>query len=191
MKRAVFIDRDGVINRKAEEGAYVTRWEDFHMLPGVAEAISLLDRAGWSVIVISNQRCVAKGLLTIAQLEAIHQKMLEELSRSGANLGGIYYCPHDKEPPCSCRKPSPGMLLTAAQEHQIDLTLSWIIGDSDSDIAAGRRAGCGTVRIIAELPAESESADCFARSLLEASEKVLTATDRIPRKIRPESGLRY
>jgi len=191
MKRAVFIDRDGVINRKAEEGAYVTRWEDFHMLPGVAEAISLLDRAGWSVIVISNQRCVAKGLLTITELEAIHQKMLEELSRSGANLGGIYYCPHDKEPPCSCRKPSPGMLLTAAQEHQIDLTLSWIIGDSDSDIAAGRRAGCGTVRIIAELPAESESADCFARSLLEASEKVLTATDRIPRKIRPESGLRY
>src|SRR6266478_1107474 len=191
MKRAVFLDRDGVINHKAAEGEYVTRWEDFHFLPGAVEAISSLDRAGWSVIVISNQRCVAKGLLTIAELEAIHQKMLEELSRSGANLGGIYYCPHDKEPPCSCRKPSPGMLLTAAQEHQIDLTLSWIIGDSDSYIEAGRRAGCGTVRIIAELPDESESADCFARSLLEASEKVLTATDRIPRKIRPESGLRY
>lgn len=191
MKRAVFIDRDGVINRKAEEGAYVTRWEDFHLLPGVAEAISLLDRAGWSVIVISNQRCVAKGLLTIAELEAIHQKMLEELARSGAKLHGIYYCPHDKEPPCSCRKPSPGMLLKAAQEHQIDLTSSWIVGDSDSDIEAGRRAGCGTVRIIADPPEESESADYFARSLLEASEKVLTAADKIPRKIRPESGLWY
>jgi len=185
MKRAVFLDRDGVINRKAAEGAYITRWEDFHLLPGAAEAISLLDRAGWSVIVISNQRCVAKGLLTIAELEAIHQKMRAELARSGAKLDGIYYCPHEKEPPCSCRKPSHGMLLTAAQEHQIDLSSSWIVGDSESDIEAGRRAGCSTVRIIADLPAESEGADCFARSLLEASERVLTAPDKIARKIRP------
>jgi D-glycero-D-manno-heptose 1,7-bisphosphate phosphatase len=184
MKRAVFLDRDGVINRKAAEGEYVTRWEDFHFLPGVAEAISSLDRAGWSVIVISNQRCVAKGLLTIAELEAIHQKMLEELARSGAKLDGIYYCPHDKEPPCACRKPSPRMLLRAAQEHQIDLTSSWMVGDSESDIEAGKRAGCGTIRIVADLPAKSESADCFARSLLEACERVLTATDKIPsRKI--------
>ena len=180
MKRAVFLDRDGVINRKAAEGQYVTRWEDFHFLPGVAEAISLLDRAGWSVIVISNQRCVAKGLLTIAELETIHRKMLEELARSGAKLDGIYYCPHDKEPPCSCRKPSPGMLLMAAQEHQIDLTSSWMVGDSDSDIEAAKRAGCGAVRIVADLPAKSESADCFARSLLEASQRLLAATGKIP-----------
>jgi histidinol-phosphate phosphatase family protein len=180
MKRAVFLDRDGVINRKAAEGQYVTRWEDFHFLPGVAEAISLLNRAGWSVIVISNQRCVAKGLLTIAELETIHQKMLEELARSGANLDGIYYCPHDKESACSCRKPSPGMLLRAAREHQIDLISSWMVGDSESDIEAGKRAGCGTVRIVADLPAERDSADCFARSLLEASQRVLTATGKIP-----------
>jgi D-glycero-D-manno-heptose 1,7-bisphosphate phosphatase len=180
MKRAVFLDRDGVINRKAAEGQYVTRWEDFHFLPGVAEAISLLNRAGWSVIVISNQRCVAKGLLTIAELETIHQKMLEELARSGANLDGIYYCPHDKESPCSCRKPSPGMLLRAAREHQIDLISSWMVGDSESDIEAGKRAGCGTVRIVADLPAERDSADCFARSLLEASQRVFTATGKIP-----------
>jgi histidinol-phosphate phosphatase family domain/HAD-superfamily hydrolase, subfamily IIIA len=180
MKRAVFLDRDGVINRKAAEGQYVTRWEDFHFLPGVAEAISLLDRAGWSVIVISNQQCVAKGLLTIAELETIHQKMLEELARSGANLDGIYYCPHDKESFCSCRKPSPGMLERAAQEHQIDLTSSWVVGDSESDIEAGKRAGCGTVRIVADLPGESDRADCFARSLLEASQRVLTATGKIP-----------
>jgi len=179
MKRAVFLDRDGVINRKAAEGQYVTRWEDFHFLPGVAEAISLLDRAGWSVIVISNQRCVAKGLLTIAELETIHRKMLEELARSGAKLDGIYYCPHDKEPPCSCRKPSPGMLLMAAQEHQIDLTSSWMVGDSDSDIEAAKRAGCGAVRIVADLPAESENADGFARSLLEASQRLLAATGKI------------
>ncbi len=178
MKRAVFLDRDGVINHKAAEGEYVTRWEDFHFLPGAVEAISSLDRAGWSVIVISNQRCVAKGLLTIAELEAIHQKMLEELARAGAKLDGIYYCPHDGESLCLCRKPSPGMLLTAAQEHQIDLTSSWMVGDSESDIEAGKRAGCGTVRIIADLPAENEGADCFARSLLEASKRVLTATGK-------------
>jgi D-glycero-D-manno-heptose 1,7-bisphosphate phosphatase len=183
MKRAVFLDRDGVINRRVAEGEYVTRWEDFHFLPGVAEAISLLDRAGWSVIVISNQRCVAKGLLTIAELEAIHQKMLEELAKSGAKLGGIYYCPHDKEPSCLCRKPFPGMLLTAAHEHQIDLTSSWMIGDSESDIEAGKRAGCSTLRIIPDPPGENEGADCFARSLLEASERILTATGKIPRQV--------
>jgi histidinol-phosphate phosphatase family protein len=183
MKRAVFLDRDGVINRKAAEGGYVTRWEDFHFLLGVAEAIKSLHRAGWSVIVISNQRCVAKGLLTVAELEAIHQKMLEELARSGAKLDGIYYCPHDEEPPCSCRKPSPGMLLTAAQEHQIDLTSSWLVGDSESDIEAGKRAGCRTVRIVADLTAETEGADCIARSLLEASERVLTEPDKIPTKV--------
>jgi len=183
MKRAVFLDRDGVINRKAAEGGYVTRWEDFHFFLGVAEAIKSLHRAGWSVIVISNQRCVAKGLLTIAELEAIHQKMLEELARSGAKLDGIYYCPHDEEPPCSCRKPSPGMLLTAAQEHQIDLTSSWLVGDSESDIEAGKRAGCRTVRIVTDLTAETEGADCIARSLLEASERVLTEPDKIPTKV--------
>jgi D-glycero-D-manno-heptose 1,7-bisphosphate phosphatase len=153
MKRAVFLDRDGVINRKAAGDGYVTRWEDFHFLPGVAEAISSLDRAGWSVIVISNQRCVAKGLLTIAELEAIHQKMLEELARSGAKLDGIYYCPHD--------------------------TSSWLVGDSESDIEAGKRAGCSTVRIVADLPAKPEGADCFARSLVEASERVLAAPSKL------------
>jgi D-glycero-D-manno-heptose 1,7-bisphosphate phosphatase len=183
MKRAVFIDRDGVINRKAPEGEYVTRWEDFHFLSGVAEAISLLDRAGWSVIVISNQRCIAKGLLTIAELETIHRKMLEELVKSGAKLDGIYYCPHDQEPPCACRKPSPGMLLAAAKDHQIDLTSSWMVGDSESDMEAGKRAGCRTVRIVAELPAENKGRDCFARSLLEASGRVLAAANKIASKV--------
>jgi histidinol-phosphate phosphatase family protein len=179
MKRAVFLDRDGVINRSPAEGEYVTRWEDFHFLPGAAEAISLLDRAGWSVIVISNQRCVATGLLTIAELETIHRRMREELARCGARLDGIYYCPHDKEPPCACRKPSPGMLLTAAREHQIDLSASWMVGNSDSDIEAGKRAGCHTIRILADPPAENGGNDHFARSLLEASGQVLSVADKV------------
>lgn len=175
MKRAVFLDRDGVINRKAAEGAYVTRWEDFQFLPGVAQAISLLNRAGWSVIVISNQRCVAKGLLTIAELESIHGRMREELASQGAKLDAIYYCPHDKEPPCACRKPLPGMLETAAQEHQIDLGMSWMVGDAESDIEAGKSAGCRTVRIVEALPAEQPSSQGLARTLFEASSKILAA----------------
>jgi histidinol-phosphate phosphatase family protein len=184
MKRAVFLDRDGVINRKPAETEYVThyvtRWEDFQFLPGAAEAIASLNREGWRVIVISNQRCVAKGLLTIDELEGIHRKMNHELGRLGAKLDGIYYCPHDKDPPCACRKPSPGMLLTAVKEHQIDLRSSWMIGDSESDMLAGKRAGCRTIRITPELPAENENADGFARSLLEATARVLRLTERIP-----------
>jgi D-glycero-D-manno-heptose 1,7-bisphosphate phosphatase len=173
VKRAVFLDRDGVINRKAVEGKYVTRWEDFHFLPGAAEAISLLVRAGWSVIVITNQRCIAKGLLTIPELQAIHRKMLHELQKSGADVAAIYYCPHEKQPPCTCRKPLPGMLLTAAHEHQIDLASSWMVGDSEKDVAAGKRAGCRTVLITSNPKGESEFADFFEPTLLDASRRVL------------------
>lgn len=175
MKKAVFLDRDGVINRSAAEGDYILRWDDFHFLPGVMEAISALRAAGWSVIVVSNQRCVAKGLLQIAELEAIHRKMAGELAKAGAQLDGVYYCPHEKEPPCDCRKPSPGMLFRAAREHQIELAASWMVGDSESDIEAGKRAGCRTVRIISEPPAEGEGSDYFASNLLEASRRILTA----------------
>jgi len=179
MKRAVFLDRDGVINRKPLEGDYVTRWEDFQFLPGVAEGMSLLSQAGWCLIVITNQRCVALGLLTIVELEAIHRRMCDELARAGVLLDGVYYCPHEKDPPCVCRKPSPGMILKAAEEHQINLTPSWLIGDSESDVEAGRRAGCKTVRIIEDPSMVSENFDLFARSLFEASGKILRATKDI------------
>src|SRR5271168_5223876 len=119
MTRAVFLDRDGVINRKPPEGDYVTRWEDFHILPGVAEGIVHLKQAGFRVIVVTNQRCVAKGLLSVAELEKMHQQMSDLLAQSGAAIDGIYYCPHEMEPRCDCRKPAPGMLLDAASDHGI------------------------------------------------------------------------
>jgi D-glycero-D-manno-heptose 1,7-bisphosphate phosphatase len=180
MNRAVFLDRDGVINRKAGEGQYVTRWEGFHFLPGAAVGISLLNKAGWSVIVISNQRCVAKGLLTVEELEAMHRRMCGELAAAGAKLDGIYYCPHEKDPPCSCRKPAPGMILTAAKEHQLDLPSSWMIGDSESDVVAGKRAGCKTARLVKNPNDESGNADLFAQSLLEASRRILFGTGESP-----------
>jgi D-glycero-D-manno-heptose 1,7-bisphosphate phosphatase len=175
VNKAVFLDRDGVVNRKPPEGNYVTRWEDFHVLPGVVEGIAQMNRAGFEVIIVTNQRCIAKGLLTVPDLEKIHQRMSDSLMSAGAAIDAIYYCPHEMEPVCRCRKPAPGMLVDAAREHGIDLSASWLIGDSDIDIEAGRNAGCKTARLLVENvddrasgPAASISADIIASSLLDA-----------------------
>jgi D-glycero-D-manno-heptose 1,7-bisphosphate phosphatase len=176
MKKAVFLDRDGVINRKPPEGEYVTRWEDLELLPAVAEAIAALVKAGFLVIVVSNQRCVAKGLLTVRELNSIHQRMREKLATAGAVITAVYYCPHDTEPPCDCRKPAPGMLLTAARNHEVDLAGSWMVGDSDTDVEAGKRAGCRTVRILKSGELAASGADIFAQSLFDAVRQILPLT---------------
>ncbi|HET8925041.1 MAG TPA: HAD family hydrolase [Candidatus Acidoferrum sp.] len=174
MKRAAFLDRDGVINQKPPEGQYVTRWEEMRLLPGVADAITLLTQAGFCVIIVSNQRCVAKGLLTVSELESIHAHMCQELAAKGALITQVYYCPHDNKPACRCRKPAPGLLLTAAREHEIDLQNSWMIGDSEIDVEAGRTAGCRTVRIMNGGAGERSGADLAANTLLDAVRQVLT-----------------
>jgi histidinol-phosphate phosphatase family protein len=180
--KGVFLDRDGVINQKPPEGGYVTCWEDFQILPGVIEGIAQLNRAGFRVIVVTNQRCIAKGLMTIVELESMHERMLEFLAQAGATISAIYYCPHEMEPVCRCRKPAPGMLLDAAREHGIELRASWMIGDSESDIEAGKNAGCKTARLCPVKatgretesgPAASVSADIFAPSLLNAVGQIL------------------
>ena len=182
MSRAVFLDRDGVINQSPPEGDYITRWEDFHILPGVAEGIALLNHADFSVIVVTNQRCVAKGLITEADLQQMHARMTDDLARAGAKIDAVFYCPHDIEPRCDCRKPAPGMLLSAARLHGIDLRASWMIGDSDNDVEAGRNAGCKTARVIATDVTSSErariseapmTADITASSLLDAVRRIL------------------
>jgi D-glycero-D-manno-heptose 1,7-bisphosphate phosphatase len=189
MIRAAFLDRDGVINRRPPEGQYVTRWEEMQILPGVPEAIALLTQAGFCVLTVTNQRCVAKGLLTAAELESIHKLMCQDLAALGAEITEVYYCPHELEPPCGCRKPAPGMLLTAARVHEIDLRASWMIGDSDIDIEAGRNAGCRTVRIVTGEEVAKEGADLLAQSLLEAVHQVVelesraTPPDRQARKL--------
>jgi len=144
VNRAIFLDRDGVINRKAPEGSYITRWEDFELLPGIVEAIAEINKADLNVIVITNQRCVAKGLITIDGLGRLHQRMSGFLAEHGATIDAIYYCPHDVDARCRCRKPEPGMLQDAAHDHQIDLAGSWMVGDSELDIQAGKKAGCKT-----------------------------------------------
>jgi D-glycero-D-manno-heptose 1,7-bisphosphate phosphatase len=171
--RAAFLDRDGVINRKAPGDGYVTRWEELHFLPNVAKAIALLNRAGFRVIVVSNQRCVAKGLLTTDNLDSMHRRMCEYLATAGAMIDAVFYCPHEEEPPCNCRKPAAGMLMAAAQAYQIDLTTSWMIGDSESDVLAGKNAGCKTARLLRSGQPRDGNADIVAPSLLEAIQQIL------------------
>ncbi len=145
--RTVFFDRDGVINKKAPPHQYICSWEEFEFLPHVAEAIKDLNRRGFLVVIISNQRGVARGMLSVEKLDEIHARMLKELHDQGAVIDGIYYCPHNYEDNCDCRKPKPGMLLEAAKDLDIDLSESFMVGDSEDDIAAGKAAGCKTVLV--------------------------------------------
>lgn len=145
LAKAAFLDRDGVINHKAPEGDYIRTWHELKFLPGVVEAVTCLNRAGYMVFVVTNQRGVATSRIKIADLLEIHQKIKDTLAQSGAIISQIYYCPHDIYAKCSCRKPQPGMLKQAAREHKLQLKGSWMIGDSVSDVEAGYNAGCRTV----------------------------------------------
>lgn len=182
MNKAAFLDRDGVINRKAPANGYITRWEDIDFLPGVAQAIALLNRTGFRVIVVTNQRCVAKGLLTIRELDWIHRRMCEVLAGVGAAVEAVYYCPHELEPPCPCRKPRPGLLLDAAREHGIVLSRSWMIGDSDTDIEAGRNAGCKTARLLMNSQTTNLKADLAGPHLVDVVHEVLRWEKRFDQK---------
>ena len=133
----------------------------------------MLNRAGFFVVVVSNQRCVAKGLITTDELDSLHARMRHEFVVAGAIIDAIYYCPHDNQPPCGCRKPQPGMLLDAARAHDIDLAASWMIGDSDHDVGAGRNAGCNTARLIVDEQSIDGDADVVAPSLLAAVHRIL------------------
>ncbi len=180
MKKAAFLDRDGVLNRKAPEGLYVTRWEEMQILPGAQKAVRLLNQAGYFVVVVSNQRCVAKGLITMSELESMHVRMGDEFASAGARIDAVYYCPHDFQPPCSCRKPKPGMLLEAARRHELDLSGAWMIGDSEHDMEAGRKAGCRTARIMGDGESQIGGVDVLASSLLDAVHKILEVQTGLP-----------
>jgi histidinol-phosphate phosphatase family protein len=177
MNKAVFLDRDGVINRKAPGDGYIVHWREFEILPRVVEAIRKLNQAAYRLIVVTNQRAVAKRQITLGELEDLHQKMIAEVARFGALIDGVYFCPHDIASKCGCRKPEPGMLLRALEEFEIDPRLSWMIGDSTVDIEAGRRAGCRTALIKAcwNERGGAEGADILAEDLYQAVEIILKA----------------
>ena len=147
MSKVILLDRDGVINRKAAAGDYVKDWGEFEFLPGAIEAIRLLTQNGYDIYIITNQRGIARGMMSEHDLEVIHTRMKEELKKNGATIKQIYYCPHSDEDNCDCRKPKPGLLLRAANEHDFDLTKVVFIGDDQPDIEAGNAAGCKVIMV--------------------------------------------
>lgn len=154
-QKAIFLDRDGTINKYV---GFLRDIEAFELLDGAAEAIRKINASGYLAIVVTNQPVIARGELEPEALEQIHNKMEMLLGKEGAYLDAIYYCPHhpnggyegerkELKMECDCRKPKPGMLLKAARHFQIDLSQSWMVGDSCSDIKAGAAAGCRTALI--------------------------------------------
>ncbi|MEW9121070.1 MAG: HAD family hydrolase [Thermotaleaceae bacterium] len=172
MHKAVFLDRDGVIN----DNQYpVNRPEDLKLFPWTGEAIRLLNTAGFLIFVITNQGGIEMGYFSHKDLDEIHQSMMEILSQQNAQIHGIEYCPHFKTK-CQCRKPEPGMILKASQIHGIDLNHSYMVGDREMDIDAGNKAGCTTIKI----GAPYAPADYHAENLLIAAEIILTNTAANP-----------
>lgn len=143
--QVMFLDRDGVINVNRDD--YVKSWSEFEFLPGAKDAIKMLNEKNYWVIIVTNQSPIGRGIFDHNTLEEIHTKMLQELSDAGAHIDAIYYCPHSPDDECGCRKPKPGLLIRAAEELNIDLANSWLIGDSEGDIEAGKAAGCKTIKV--------------------------------------------
>jgi D-glycero-D-manno-heptose 1,7-bisphosphate phosphatase len=170
-RRAVFLDRDGTLNVRPREHEYVTSDSEFVWLPGAREGLARLARAGFVLTVVSNQRGVARGIVTRAALAAIEQRIQCDLAACDCAVTAFRYCVHDGAE-CECRKPKPGLVLDLARELDLDLAASWMIGDTEDDVAAGAAAGCTTVLLGDR--GVATCADALAASLLDASELILT-----------------
>ena len=145
--RCVFFDRDGIVNASPGAGRYVTRWEDFHLLPEFVESLRVVRAHGYQAVIVSNQRAVARGLVSAAEVEAMHRSLRDLLWKNyRLDLLDVQYCPHDVGE-CDCRKPAPGMLKAMALKHGLDLAASWMVGDAETDIEAGQCAGCRTILV--------------------------------------------
>lgn len=177
-QKAVFLDRDGTLNRYV---GFLRDIDDLELLPGVAEAVRAINQSGYLAVAATNQPVIARGEVTMPQLEEIHNKLETLLGAEGAYLDAIYYCPHhphkgyageipELKIECDCRKPKPGMLLKAARDLNIDLSRSWMVGDGAADIQAGKAAGCRTALIGDE---DDVGQDTTVASLKEFIQKVL------------------
>jgi histidinol-phosphate phosphatase family protein len=144
-KKVIFLDRDGVINKKPPKADYVKRWKEFEFLPGALEGLELLSKAGYDLYVITNQPGIARGLMSREDLDAVHANMQQKMGERGIALRGIYACLHGWDEGCDCRKPKPGLLYQAANENYFDATKATFIGDDSRDIDAGEAVGCRTI----------------------------------------------
>ncbi|MBO8156380.1 MAG: HAD family hydrolase [Bacillaceae bacterium] len=168
MNRAVFLDRDGVINEVLSKRVkFVNKPDDFYLLDGVGEGIKMLNDAGFKVFVVTNQGGIGLGYMNESDLLRVHEKMEKDLKAYHAHVDDIAYCPHKPHANCPCRKPKPKMILDLARKYDIDLSKSFMVGDRDPDIEAGKRAGTRTV-FIGDRD-EGEEADIAFPDLLSAA----------------------
>jgi D-glycero-D-manno-heptose 1,7-bisphosphate phosphatase len=178
MKTAVFLDRDGTINK---EVAYLSRVEDLILLPTVAEAIRQLNDRAIRALVVTNQSGIGRGLYRETDMLRIHAEIERRLAAEGSHLDGIYFCPHHPDEECDCRKPQSGMLVRAAREHGLDLTTSFVVGDKITDLQAGQRVGCQTVLVLTGYGEEEKDTtfpiDFIAADLLEAVTWIIRQLD--------------
>lgn len=140
MRRAVFIDRDGVICRNRDD--YVKSWEEFVFLPGVLPALARLARLNFHIIVTTNQSIINRHIVSVEVVEDIHARMVRAIEATGGRVDRVVYCPHRPEEHCTCRKPQPGLLLAAAEGLRLDLSRSYLIGDAETDMRVGQAVGC-------------------------------------------------
>lgn len=157
----VILDRDGVINKKPPRAQYVRNWSEFEWLPGAQEALRILRQAGFRVILVSNQAGVARGAMSEADLNDIHQHLRAEVTNIGGHFDAVYYCPHDWDAGCECRKPRAGMLFQAQRDFHLDLSRTFFIGDDERDGQTADAAGCPFLRVTAD------------RSLLDCARELL------------------
>ena len=176
--RCVFLDRDGVINRKAPEGNYIAKWGELEILPGVETAVAELNRSGRRVIVVSNQRGIALGYYTREDVEALHAQLQKHLGEHGALIDAFYYCPHD-EGECHCRKPATGMFEQAFRDFPgVSAANSLMIGDSLPDIAAAQALGMPSILIAADPSRQKAGAERAAALATLTAESLPAAVRR-------------
>lgn len=180
--RCVFLDRD---NTLIADPGYISRPEQVRLLPGVGQAMRELGARGYRLVLVTNQSGIARGLLTVSDLERIHAELRRQLTEQGASLDAIYYCPYHPEgtvepymrKSIDC-KPSPGMMVQAAMDLDLDLAASWMVGDSGRDIEAGRRGGCLTILLATAGKQGGEAIDCppdyLAADMMEAAAIILS-----------------
>ena len=181
MNPIVFLDRDGVINQDSPE--YIKRPEEFHFIPDSPEAIALLCRHGFEVILITNQSAVGRKMISAQTLEAIFDKLKKGVVAAGGKITDIFFCPHTPDEGCTCRKPATGLIDTAVRQYGIDPSTTVMVGDSAKDIRCGRSAGCGRTVLVATgngpaareaLAENGENPDFYAEDLMAAARWIIT-----------------
>jgi len=160
-RRAIFLDRDGVIN--VNRADHVKTWDEFAFLPGALDALRQLAARDFALVVTTNQAAIGRGLMSEASLRDIHARMTDAIARAGGRLDAIYFCPHRPEDLCACRKPQTGMYLAAARQFGIDPTRSYVIGDAQADVDAARAIGAQGILVLTGRGSE-QSAKMSARN---------------------------